>query len=288
MRHRYLIAAAVALAAAAAPASASAQSQGFKQSNFTLKSSKGYKITVYGASTGSKITMTVAKGITAGDSATYSTDGTNRTTKLKASFGAVGKLDVEFQPRKTRVYKIPKGCTAKKGTAITTGTWEGKITFKGENGYSKVTARRAKGTVQNHPAMTCKPPEQQSRTEVHLGAVGWDTDDTPGFGFTAVWHGSKVHYSAHTSEQRGAVFIARSAYGRASSGFTRAADLSSASVSLGSGPVRGSATYTADPEMGENAGTFLGSLTARFPGRADPMALTGPDVLGTLDAITFG
>lgn len=208
MRHRYVIAAAVALAAAAAPASASAQSQ-------------GYKLTVYGASTGSTITMTVAKGTAAGDSVSYATDGTNKTTKLRASFGAVGKIAVEFQPRKTRVFKIPKGCTAKKGTAITTGTWEGKITFKGENGYSKVTARRAKGTVQNHPAMTCKSPKSQPRTEVHLGAVGWATDDTPGFGFTAVWHGSRVRYSASTSEQRGAVFIVRSAHGRTSSGHPR-------------------------------------------------------------------
>ena len=276
MRHRVLIVAALVGAAALPSTAAAASSPGFKQSNLTLEASNGYTLFVSGGAGSKSLLMMATKGRGGtGTTVSYTVPGSVTTTRLKGSFDSVGEIDVEFEPRRTRLSSVGKPCRSSRKQATTTGAWRGTIRFKGERGYSKVTAKSANGAVITYPPSTCASlPKQRT---VHLTASSFGAGRQA---FTASRRGTTTRFSAGTGETRGKVTINRSvSVDRGTFSFDPG--LTSATVAVEAGPFAGRGSYT---ETGENTGTFTGDLSVAFPGLAGRVPLAGPAFTGTLSS----
>lgn len=77
---------------------------------------------------------------------TYEVPGEVTETGLKAQFGALGLIDVAFEPIETRTEEPPKGCTGEPST-MSEGFFVGTIEFDGEREYVQIDQSRAKGTL---------------------------------------------------------------------------------------------------------------------------------------------
>lgn len=146
---------------------------------FSLRASNGYRITVSGEpGRGSKneIELSVERG---GEGATYYAPGTLTPTSMKASFGNLGEVSLHFRPSsKVRRVKIPKRCLKKRPPLVTArlGTFVGTIRFRGEGGYTKLSAHRAVGGLGDPLAitpkkLTCQKPVTKAQAERELGEV---------------------------------------------------------------------------------------------------------------------
>jgi hypothetical protein len=276
MRHRVLIAAALVGTAALPSTAAAAGSPGFKQSNLTLEATNGYTLLVSGSAGSKSLLMMATKGRGGtGATVSYSVTGSVSTTRLKGSFGPVGEVDVEFEPRRTTVRSIGKPCKASRKQATTTGVWRGTIRFKGERGYSKVTAKSAKGAVITYPPMTCTSPPKVRN--VYLTATSGGSGSQA---LSVSRRGTTTHFGAGIGETRGKVTINRSV-SVGSGTFSYDSGLTSATVATEAGPFSGRGRYT---ETGGNTGTFTGDLSVAFPGLAGRVPLAGPTFLGTLSS----
>ncbi|HET6998402.1 MAG TPA: hypothetical protein VFI03_07405 [Solirubrobacterales bacterium] len=76
----------------------------------------------------------------------YEVQGEATEAGLKAQFGALGQIDVAYQPTKTRTEKPPKKCEGPP-TTWGEGFFIGTIEFVGEHEYVRVETGQAKGTM---------------------------------------------------------------------------------------------------------------------------------------------
>jgi hypothetical protein len=84
---------------------------------------------------------------------------------IKARIGGLGKIDVHFVAESTKKAnpKVP-GCTG--GESVTeTGHFVGQISFRGEQGFTRVGATRAAGSVIKETAPKCKNLPTSPREE---------------------------------------------------------------------------------------------------------------------------
>jgi hypothetical protein len=280
VRRLILAAGVVAASAAVMPAAAPAATrESFKQMFFSVKSSKGYAVTVSGNAGASVVfVQATRRSGTTRQIVQYTAPGTVKTTALKANLGALGKIDVDFEPRKTQVIK-EKTCTAKRRAALTRGMWKGTIKLNGELGYTKLNARRATGTIISYPKATCKDVQIEHIPTVIMSATNYGVGDS--LSLNVVKTGSrKPQFGAAIQSSSGAVSIVRNVL-TTSGSFSYASDFSTASVTVDGGPFAGSGTYVHDPEAGET-GPFTGDLSVAFPGLSGRYQLTGPDAGGSL------
>jgi hypothetical protein len=142
-RNRFISAAVVAVTAMALLGATEAlAAKGPLSASFSEKGSKHYDWTVFGGEQGVSVSASGHDGF-----ANYSTKGTVSKKKIKATFKGFGKVKMKFHPKgKADHVGPPKGCTGP-DTIVQDGTWKGKFTFKGEDGYSKVSTKSAKGSV---------------------------------------------------------------------------------------------------------------------------------------------
>lgn len=76
--------------------------------------------------------------------------------EIKASLGKLGRIDMRFVASSDKEEAPPEFCTGGK-TRTEEGHWVGRIVFRGEQGYTRIDARRAPGTVVTKPSQVCHP-----------------------------------------------------------------------------------------------------------------------------------
>jgi hypothetical protein len=133
--------------------------------SFTLKGTHGYKLKGFGA--GRFVSMTASKDP---GKATYSSRGKATPKVMKVDLGKVGEVRVHFHAERTKLVDPPKGCKGPKQERRS-GVWKGKIRFKGEGGYTKVRARKAKGTVLLTRNLKCHGPKPRTATVLNAAKV---------------------------------------------------------------------------------------------------------------------
>ncbi|HEY4778025.1 MAG TPA: hypothetical protein VIH47_00330 [Solirubrobacterales bacterium] len=129
---------------------------------FTLSASNGYRITVSAdPTTGGRrfhrFVHLTAKGH--GGTAEYNVHGIVTPTTIKADFGHLGKISVGFEPSgRQRNVRVPKKCMKERPRVVTSrlGKFVGTIKFRGERGYTRVSAHSATGGTGDPLANTPK------------------------------------------------------------------------------------------------------------------------------------
>ncbi len=241
---------------------------------FTVNSSNGYSIVVLGARAKGKrparVTMYVSRP---GQLAIYSKPARVTRAGMWASFGKLGRVAMRFHPSGKFALEQPP-CERQK-IIFRSGFYAGSIVFHGEEGYTGLTARRAKADLRFFLGALCPG----SLKSVGRGP-GADLSVEPrgqksGFGFEAIKNGpdNPTYYGAVVREKRGPTLIYRAAGGTAkSSAFDYDNSLSKAIVSLPE-PFSGTAIFQ---RGAGGTNSWLGDLSVDLPGRSDlPLAGSG-------------
>lgn len=255
---RITLAVAIAAAAGALIGAPQALAKSQTSTSLTVKGSKGYKVEVIGFDGNPVFDRHVMITATNDDGglASYTAKGKVSDEQMKARFKGFGKVALEFDPKgRPKRDAPPKGCKGP-DTVIQSGTWEGKLVFRGENSYTKVSERKVKGTVTKRGELKCDIPGGGFPPSNCLALNSNATDVF--FGARERNQGG-AQFSATALEKKGRVEIRRSvtAVGQAGS-FTANVEAGTASVNPPS-PFSGSATV-------EN-GTLNGSLSVELPGK---------------------
>jgi hypothetical protein len=249
-----------AMALGAAPALAVKTTDQFK-----LQGSNNYSISVFGYRHSTSLTASRNHA-----AAIYDHRGRATARVLKMDLGNFGRISTRFHAKKTVRQSAPRHCTGHR-RKVKKGVFKGTIKFRGEHGYTKVRARKARGTVSFGPPFLCGTGEPTQGTALSY------FDDPTSFRAERGDGSSRAFFSATTHNQAGAVSIFRilSLSGPASD-FTFAGDYSSADVTPPA-PFSGQGHYTGDAMS--NSGTLNGNLKAFFPGKGR-VPLAGPAFLG--------
>jgi hypothetical protein len=159
---------------------------------FMLAGSHGYEITVVGYLGGKpSVTLYAKRGHSEVE---YTAPGTVTEDTMKARFGSLGTVDVHFEPS-GQVREAINYCNSTHPTvAVNLGTFAGKIEFRGERGYTTVTAERAEGGVGNDLALPGEPENARCQATAAGGETRQNAKFTSleagasktGVGFTAI------------------------------------------------------------------------------------------------------
>jgi hypothetical protein len=297
----------------APPAAGAAETAPPRAIQITLPGTHGYGIEVSGNIEGAHSTVTLSTGRLF-SSAKYSVRGTITHDRVDASFGKLGFVSLHLAHSRVQQVRLSKSCRLPGSPAVSevrTGTFLGRVRFRGEHGFTSGSARRVHGAIGEptaivaatgplrHVKLFClggtgsETAEAKSRGPAILsatssdGAINFlalaDTAGTPvakrptSTGYAPLSSGPTTFIAAD-SETRGAMQILRSVISSApaaSFGFDTA--FSSATVNPPD-PFSGSATF----ERGADGSvSWTGSLAVSFPGHPD-VALAGPQFEATL------
>jgi hypothetical protein len=135
---------------------------------FTLRGSNGYEITVSGGLEGGENSVELSAEGRSG-TVQYTAPGRVTDNGIEASFGKLGRVSVRFRPSGQR----PPVVTSRLGSFV------GTIRFRGERGYTRVSARRADGGIGDPLANTpqklvCDFHESDAAHERELESVSLD------------------------------------------------------------------------------------------------------------------
>jgi hypothetical protein len=235
----------------------------------SLNGSKGYFLFLEGS--GRTVTLTVIARDFQGV-ASYETRGRVSANAIRARFGNRGRILVAFRPSgRIKRKHPPRRCKGEPRTTVP-GVFVGRIKFRGEENFTRVSAGRAKGSLRFSSRWRCKtnpgfgrvpsPPEVDdttlleataSRSRRSFGVSGWRPPEE---------HGSTL-FSATSIERRGSLKIERFALALGPERtFIFDEALSSATVAPPL-PFHGSAIYLLNPDGTAN---WSGSLSVDFPG----------------------
>lgn len=125
---------------------------------FTLRGSNGYRITVSadpeGVDSSVQLTVEGHSGV-----ALYIAPGHVTPNTIRARFGRLGRISVRFKPSgRQRHVKVRKKCFRDRPPVVSSrlGNFVGTIRFRGERGYTRVSAHRAQGGIGDPLANTSK------------------------------------------------------------------------------------------------------------------------------------
>lgn len=115
---------------------------------FTLKGSNGYRITVSAdPEAGGPVKLSVEGHSGA---AVYIAPGHATANTIRARFGRLGRVSVRFKPSgRERDVKVQEKCFRHRPPVVSSklGSFVGTIRFRGERGYTRVSAHRAQGGI---------------------------------------------------------------------------------------------------------------------------------------------
>ena len=145
---------------------------------FTLRASNGYRITVSADAEGQTDEVVLSVGGRGGD-VRYSVPGKVTTSTIRAKFGKLGRVSVRFHPSgRERNVRVPKKCMKERPSVVTSrlGKFVGTIRFRGEHGYTQVSAHSALGgtgdPLTNTPRkLQCDFRESEAERERELESV---------------------------------------------------------------------------------------------------------------------
>lgn len=209
--------------------------------------------------------------------ATYSVRGLSSTQRLRGRIGNLGRIAVRFEPT-GRVDRIepPRGCEGR-DAVVTHGVFVGTIRFRGEGGYTRVDAHRAKGRVTTSPSWRCGSVPSIADLEkrpVEFSVLAASAPHQRVF-FAATKTEEDLDLASFrggTIESRGALRIERQALADEREGtFDFEPGLGAASVEPPA-PFRGTASFVREPD---GLTSWSGPLSVVLPG-AGVVQLTGP------------
>lgn len=202
--------------------------------------------------------------------------------EMRATFGSLGSVAMQFERRKREVERPEKGCVR----IIETGTFSGAFSFTGEGGYTSAAATSVPGGVVRLPNGFCgfggfaqsSAGKQRIPIPPGLPRVTLLTARTPVVGgfaeFAArVEEDSRIaSFSASLVERVGPMKVTRSALSRGRGGFERtpAKGAARSAEFKPPAPFTGTASY----RQGAGAEAWTGSLVVPLPG-AGVVPLTG-------------
>jgi hypothetical protein len=260
-----------------------ARSPGRASDAFRLRGSHGYELDFDIGPTFSHISVSSSRpatGLVSYAKLGSAAPGGSRTV---VRFGKTGLADYRFIPSGgPKMRKLSPRCSGRPAVTIR-GTFVGTFQFHGEDGYTEVRARRAKGTREFPAETRCTHPARHHRQHhVDHGrertiAVFSAGDPTDGLALSAIRFPGKpamTLISADQRETREGMQIGRSVFLSAptAGAFTFDPGLGSATLAPGA-PFSGSATYT---RLDDYTTRWEGPLAVAFPGMPEAVPLTGP------------
>ncbi len=180
---------------------------------FTLKTSNGYSMFVFGVQAGEGRPSAAGIYVTDKDGgAGYSVPAAVTETSIQADFGALGEIAVTFHPS-GQARTVHPACAKKRSVSFDSGYYEGVIDFHGEERYTDVEASRARGDLGFLLNVICPGMSGESGSsflpgaELNVGACG----PQPGPHLMVVKNRPKApaHFEASFSEKRDGVSILR-------------------------------------------------------------------------------
>jgi hypothetical protein len=245
-----------------------------KTAGFSLRGTNGYRAQV--EAVGHRVVLSIGRGPA---SASYEVRGRVSRQGIEARFGRFGRVDVEFRPSGRVVREGPFGPCRGRPATRRFGVFAGTIRFRGERGYTKISATHARGGIESALKWKCKggnrePGGREPETDVTTilqastrhGRLGFAaiTLRAPGErGITAFLAGSDEHRGRMRVQRLSFVFSRRRT-------FTFDELLTSATVKPPK-PFDGTGIFRRGPG-GSTA--WMGDLTVPLPGEGD-VALTG-------------
>jgi hypothetical protein len=202
---------------------------------------------------------------------TYTAPATVSETSIQASLGALGEISVTFQ--RSGVAAIATGCSGAR-VRFDSGSYEGKIEFHGEEGYTEVSATSVPGNIDFWLGSVCgvssggsygNSRARGAELFVRNPALG------PELSVSERRPGAPAQISVGVSEYNGGIAIRRFTRLRMPAGhFNFDRRLRKATLQPPA-PFAGSASFDRGKKAGQR---WSGDLTVDMPGRAD-VPLTG-------------
>jgi hypothetical protein len=266
------------LAATPAPGTAAEEESDLRPIDiFTVKASNGYRLFVvalFQPGYGESSDVYVAVGHK-GRGVSYLAPGTVTDRRVYADLGALGKVDVAFDPT-GEIGVVHPSCDRDYDVRYEKGSYVGTIEFRGEEGFSNVSAKRARQVVQPTANIGCG-------SSANVATFG---PDLPGAGLTATARtrerrvelqvtqnrpGAPVRVEAGLAERRGRIQILRQVELIYGPGSLRLVPGFRAATFIPPPPFSGAGHYRRDAKP---ANRWTGDLEVDFPGLAD-FSLTG-------------
>jgi hypothetical protein len=263
----------------------------------SLRGSHGFHISI--ENIGRRLMLHASKGEVAAD---YAVRGHASRRRIEARFGNLGRVSVRFHRTRRAARGIRPPFCKGRAPIRDVGYFEGIIRFKGEQGFTSVSARRARGSVTRDFRQVCKLPNG-GRPKKPRGNGGDEADGPP---VTFLVAASKVgrrtvfvqsidfelpgkkgqpglslaFVGAALQERRGRMSISRDTLVEGNSGTVLASAPGVRPVTatmVAPRPFGGTASYSeaTDPP------TWSGSLSVRLPG-AGAVPLAGPGFAAAL------
>lgn len=214
------------------------------EAEFTLHGSHGYLITVVGfLGSNQSVTLYAERGPA---SVEYTVPGTVTEEELVANFGALGSIALHFEPSGRKREAIEYCDSTHPTVAVSTGTFVGTIDFRGERGYTRVSATRAQGGVGNSHALAGNRENAECRSFM----VGGGAMKKAEFASLEAW-----------SRKEGLYFTAIA---------TTSVEGSTAPSATGSNVLVGAGSYTKENELEISRSVVIAAPVADF-GFDDPL-----------------
>jgi hypothetical protein len=257
-----------------------------------LHSSNGYTLEITGV-TGRTVTLTLSKSVGRGTVyATYSVGGRVNPKGISANFGRLGRVSIGFHSSAP----LPaRGCGGKR-SIHRTGRFEGTIRFRGEQGFSAVSATRVEGVLGRRcsPASRARPaPAAQTSGRspryflTHFVAAAKSSRQTIVIDSSTLGmllpdgqlRDPRTLLLAELEEERGRVSIERSAIVRSEP--IPASPLGTTPVTASLAPQTPFSGLGAYREEAGLPATWTGDLNVDLPG-AEDVPLVGPEFTAIL------
>jgi len=239
---------------------------------FKLAASDGYSITVWAIPSRQQQPASMLLWVSRkGSEATYLAPASVTETSMQADLGELGEIAVSFKPS-GRAKRERPACGGK-GVAFDRGFYEGTIEFRGEEGYTQVSATRAKGDLQFLLDIICPGLDGVTGSGPGLPGAQLITRLRPHAFFEAGKNGpgTRAGFAASIAEKRDGMRISRAvATMGPAKAFTYDPLLKRATVRPPV-PFSGEATYR---RAAAPAGRWAGTLAVDFPGHSEAR-LTG-------------
>jgi hypothetical protein len=268
-RLQWLLALAIAVGVMVLPGTAAARTLP-APGLFKLESSNGYSVLVWGVPSwrGRPASVVMFVRGRAGF-VTYFAPATVTETSIQASLGELGEIDVDFEPS-GRATKEKSACGGRT-VAFDSGFYEGTIDFTGEEGYTQVSAIRAKGDLQFVLDLICPSVIGPSGTgprvpgaELRVGQRA--SRPGPSFGAHKNRPGARAFFEASVTERRDGIGIERSTGSEGRPAAFEYDHLLQTATVKPPPPFSGEATFRRNAAP---ANRWTGTLSVDFPGRSD-------------------